>query len=174
MLKHACGALPYGDRPAAAPTDGITFALRTIVQKLNSMPPCLPVHSQRPLCNCCHRPEASGQAGLRRSYGLLHDLLAAMAHRTAIGTTVGGMVRGWPAAAVTLPGRPVHRLSLIRLGGRKGAALMTDGTTRWFRPGWSAAWWGCWWPGVSPGTQRAGSCSAWRCASSHYKTSLSG
>ena len=28
------------------------------------MPPCLPVHSQRPLCNCCHRPGSLLTGGL--------------------------------------------------------------------------------------------------------------
>jgi hypothetical protein len=36
----------------------VSFALRTSVHNLNRMPPCLSAHSQRPLCNCCHRPGA--------------------------------------------------------------------------------------------------------------------
>ena len=46
--------------PPGRGTDGrdVSFALRTSVHNLNRMPPCPSADSQRPLCNCCHRPGA--------------------------------------------------------------------------------------------------------------------
>ena len=99
-------------RPRCRRTDGL-FALRTSVHNLNSMPPCLSTDSQRPLCNCCHRPGAGarllrrrgGGAELVRSLARTHRLGSATSDSTPLlSRSAGPAVRPGMRLIATPPG----------------------------------------------------------------------
>jgi hypothetical protein len=66
--------------------------------------------SQRPLCNCCHRSGAQGQAGLGRIYDLLRELLTAglivLLVEQDVSQALWGVSRAQDLGMATLEGSP--------------------------------------------------------------------
>ena len=109
-----------------------SFALRTSVHNLNSMPPCLSAHSQRPLCNCCHRRGARGQGGDPR--GLSRGVLALACRRR---WTTAGSVQAprWHASYGPIAGGGrVARRRPVRPDRRERSPVW-PGRRRKYRPG---------------------------------------